>query len=125
MGLPANATADPNFEYDETDVELQRIAAAVSAKVEEYAPGAPQSCRDEALVRGIVWLRGTAGWGEVRMNSPQRDWTVSRLGPQMPDSMVRVADVAFARVLASCGVPPSLFWTVTEPANVRGLGGGT
>ena len=27
----------------------------------------------------------------------------------MPDSMVRAADSAFARVFAACGVPPSLF----------------
>ena len=50
-----------------------------------------------------------SGWGEGRANSPQRDWTASRLGPQMPESMVRAADSAFARVLAACGVPPSLF----------------
>ena len=50
-----------------------------------------------------------AGWGEGRANSPQRDWSASRLGPMPPDSMVKAADSAFMRVLASCGVPPSLF----------------
>ena len=66
---------------------------------------------DIRTARGkALFVETTAsGWGEGRVNSPQRDWTASRLGPQMPDAMVRAADSAFARVLAACGVPPSLF----------------
>ena len=50
-----------------------------------------------------------AGWGEGRGAAPQRDWQASRLGPAMPDAMVRLADSAFARMLAACGASPALF----------------
>ena len=59
LSVVAN-TSDP-YEEDAYDRELKRLGAAVSAKIEEYAPGAPQACRDEALVRGVAWLRDTAG----------------------------------------------------------------
>ena len=66
---------------------------------------------DIRTARGKALLLETsqAGWGEGRVNSPQRDWTASRLGPMPSDSMVKAADSAFMRVLAACGVPPSLF----------------
>ncbi len=50
-----------------------------------------------------------AGWGEGRANAPQSDLKMQRLGPMMPDGMVKVADAAFQRVLAATGTPPSLF----------------
>lgn len=66
---------------------------------------------DLAGARGKALLIETvaAGWGEGRTAAPQRDWMASRLGPAPPDAMVKVADAAFARVLAACGTPPSLF----------------
>ena len=66
---------------------------------------------DIAAARGAALLVETsaAGWGEGRTAAPQRDWQASRLGPMPPESMVRMADAAFARVLAACGVPPPLF----------------
>ncbi len=66
---------------------------------------------DIRTARGKALLVETtsAGWGEGRASSPQSDWKVSRLGPMPTDSMVRTADSAFSRVLAACGVPPSLF----------------
>ena len=66
---------------------------------------------DIKAARGRALLVETTGaaWGEGRANAPQRDWQASRLGPMMPDSMVKVADAAFMRVLAACGCPPSLF----------------
>ena len=66
---------------------------------------------DIAGARGKALLLETsaAGWGEGRTAAPQRDWQASRLGPMPPESMVRMADAAFARVLAACGTPPSLF----------------
>ena len=66
---------------------------------------------DIAGARGKALLVETsaAGWGEGRTAAPQRDWQASRLGPMPPESMVRMADAAFARVLAACGVPPPLF----------------
>ena len=57
LGLGDNT----GMEADEVDVDLQRVAAAVSAKIEEYSSNAPQANRDEALVRGVAWLRDTRG----------------------------------------------------------------
>ena len=51
----------------------------------------------------------SAGWGEGKVAAPTSDWKQSRLGPMPPDSMVKLADSAFSRVLAAAGVPPSLF----------------
>ena len=59
--------------------------------------------------RALLLETSSAGWGEGRASSPQSDFVPRRLGPMMPDSMVKVADAAFMRVLASCGCPPSLF----------------
>ena len=66
---------------------------------------------DIRTARGKALLVETsaAGWGEGRSAAPQSDWKASRLGPAMPDSMVKAADGAFQRVLSACGVPPSLF----------------
>ena len=61
LGLGANATADPNFAYDDVDAKVQRLGAAVAAKVESYAPDVPQSCRDEAVIRAAAWLEDTQG----------------------------------------------------------------
>ena len=62
LGLGANARAGSNnFAYDDVDAEVQCLGAAVSAKIEEYSPNAPQANRDEALVRAAAWLRDTRG----------------------------------------------------------------
>ena len=66
---------------------------------------------DVAGARGKALLVETtaAGWGEGRGAAPQADWKQSRLGPMPPDSMVKIADAAFARTLAACGCSPALF----------------
>lgn len=66
---------------------------------------------DITSARGKALLLETtaAGWDQGRVGAPQRDWVASRLGPQPTESMVRIADAAFARMLAACGCPPSLF----------------
>ena len=62
-----------------------------------------------------------AGLGEGRASAPQKDWVASRLGPNMPDAQVELARDAFARVLASCGVPPSLFVDADGTAQAAAL----
>ena len=57
LGLRANETDAP----DDMDRDLQRTAAAASARIERYAPGAPGSVKDEALVRATAYLRDTQG----------------------------------------------------------------
>ena len=66
---------------------------------------------DMRSARGKALLLETtnAGWGEGKAAGPQRNWMASRLGPPPPEAMVRVADAAFARTLAACGVPPGMF----------------
>ena len=50
-----------------------------------------------------------SGWGEGKTAAPQSDWQQRRLGPQPTEAMVRLADAAFARVLAASGCSPALF----------------
>ena len=66
---------------------------------------------DIGAARGKAVLVETtaAGWGEGRGSAPQADWKPSRLGPMMPESLVRVADSACARMVAACGASVSLF----------------
>ena len=66
---------------------------------------------DLGAARGKAMLVETtsSGWGEGRSAAPQADWKQARLGPQPPQALVSVADAAFARMLAACGCPPSLF----------------
>ena len=59
LGLGTN-TSNP-FVYDARDAEVQRVAGAVSARIEEYANAAPDAAKDEALIRGCAWLRDTKG----------------------------------------------------------------
>ena len=60
LALGANATGS-NFAYDEVDAKVQRLGAAVAARVEDYAPNAPQPSKDEAVIRGAAWLKDTVG----------------------------------------------------------------
>ena len=66
---------------------------------------------DLRTARGKALLLETthAGWGDGRSAAPQRDWSPSRLGPTPPETMVQLRQEVFNAVLASCGVPPSLF----------------
>ena len=66
---------------------------------------------DVAAARGKALLVETtaAGWGEGQSAAPRRDWQVSRLGPSPPEGMAKIADQAFARVLAACGASPALW----------------
>lgn len=66
---------------------------------------------DIAKARGkAVFVETTAsGFGDGAAASPQRDWVANRLGPDPPVGLVKVADMAFQRVLAATGTPPSLF----------------
>ena len=50
---------------DSISIRLDEIAGMVSARAEKEAPGAPQSARDEAVVRGVGYLL-QAGSGAIR-----------------------------------------------------------
>ena len=66
---------------------------------------------DIKAARGKALLVQTtaAGWDEGRASAPQADWKPNRLGPQPPATMPEVARDAFARTLAACGTPVSMF----------------
>ena len=66
---------------------------------------------DIRVARGRALLVETvnAGWGEGKMAAPQADWQPRRLGPNPTQVQAIVAQQAFERTLAACGVPPSLF----------------
>ena len=70
LGEDANETADPTFAYDDIDRRIQALGAAVSARVEEYAPCAPADARSEALIRGTAWLWQTEGAERVTAIGP-------------------------------------------------------
>ena len=57
LGLRANDSGNP----DDIDLNLQRTAAAASARIEKFAPAAPQAVRDECVVRMVAWLKDTLG----------------------------------------------------------------
>ena len=67
----------------------------------------------KARGRSLVLETTSAGWGEGKASAPQADWTARRLGPTPPEAMVQLRRQAFDAVLASCGVPPSLFTDAT------------
>ena len=75
--------------------------------------GDPLAARpaDIGRARGkALLLESTAsGFGEGRANAPARDWDPRYLHPSPTESMVRLAESAFGRVLASCGCSPALF----------------
>ena len=59
---------------------------------------------------GLALLESTStGGGDGPSAAPKRDWDPRRLGPSPTEPMVKLADAAFSRMLAACGVPPSLF----------------
>lgn len=47
--------------YSDEELALINLASTVAARIEGYAPGAPQRSKDEALARGVAWLRDTRG----------------------------------------------------------------
>ena len=65
-----------------------------------------------AAGRALFVETTSGGHGTGRANAPSagnRDWMASRLGANPPAALVELADSAFARMLAACGVPPAMF----------------
>ena len=63
----------------------------------------------KARGRALLLETTAGGFGEGRSNAPQRDWKPAPLHPEPTEAMVKLAESAFARVLASCGCSPALF----------------
>ena len=53
------------------------------------------------------------GWGDGRQGQPQRDWQQQRIGPEVPESDVRLREAVELSIYAASGVPASLFGLVT------------
>ena len=79
--------------------------------------------KDIGAARGrALLLESTAsGFGEGRANAPARDWDPRYLHPSPTESMVKLAESAFGRVLASCGCSPTLFDDSDGTAKREGL----
>ena len=63
----------------------------------------------DAKGRALLVETVASGWGEGKTAAPQGDWKQQRLGPQPTEAMVKLADSAFARVLAASGCSPAMF----------------
>ena len=61
------------------------------------------------------------GGGDGPSAAPARDWTPARLGPAPTEATVKLADMAFQRMLAACGVPPSMFTASDSQAQRESL----
>ena len=48
------------------DADLVRLADMVSARITKYAPDAPESVKDEAMVRACAWLSQSLGVGPIQ-----------------------------------------------------------
>ena len=58
----------------------------------------------------LAFVETTRSGGENGPGAaPARDWNPVRLGPTPPTAFVEVANSAFTRMLAACGVPPAMF----------------
>ena len=58
--------------------------------------------------RALVVETTSAGWGEGRQAAPLTDWKQSRVGPDPPESFVKLRSDAAMAVLDACGVPRAL-----------------
>ena len=66
--LNQSVPATGSLADDSISIRLDQLASMVSARAEKEAPGAPQSARDEAVVRGVGYLL-QAGSGAIRSKS--------------------------------------------------------
>ena len=59
---------------------------------------------------GLALLESTrTGGGDGPSAAPARDWMPARLGPSPTEAMCKLSDMAFMRMLAATGTPPSMF----------------
>ena len=81
-------------------------------------PGPPgENDKKAELKQDITGARGgallvettAAGYGEGRVAAPRKDWVASRLGPEVPASLVAIMETGFSQMLSAMGCPPGLF----------------
>ena len=71
---------------------------------------------------GLALLETVAtGGGDGPGARPARDWDPRRLGPAPTEALVQLSDQAFMRMLAACGVPPSMFTASDSQAQRESL----
>jgi len=65
---------------------------------------------DVSSLRGKIAVVETTGrgWGQGQGQAPRREYELARLGPNIPDSSVRLYEAAREAVLTACGMPVSL-----------------
>ena len=92
----------------------QLITANEGGDLSDTVDGTDTHAEEKATIKAargrMALIETTKGGGENGpAAAPARDWDPRRLGPNMPAAFVQVADMAFQRMLAACGVPPSMF----------------
>ena len=63
----------------------------------------------DAKGKALLVETTAAGWAEGKTAAPSGDWKQQPLHPMPTEAMVKLADDAFARVLAASGCSPALF----------------
>ena len=63
----------------------------------------------DAKGKALLVETTAAGWAEGKSAAPSGDWKQQPLHPMPTEAMVKLADDAFARVLAASGCSPALF----------------
>lgn len=66
---------------------------------------------DVAKAKGGILMADTMadGFGKGIQAAPRKDWTASRLGPEIQENMVQLRRETFEDVLKACQIPPALF----------------
>ena len=63
----------------------------------------------KASGRALLIETVSGGYGEGKSNAPHRDWDPRYLHPSPTESMVKLSEAAFGRMLAAAGCAPALF----------------
>ena len=109
---------------------LEKRAAQESGNRAGYILPLPQSAEEDQLddlIEDLKSLQGqtvatettSGGWGQGQHQAPQRDWQVSRLGMNYPESNINLRAEVQATIIAACGVPLELHSPKANPTAAR------
>ena len=107
--------------------EMSGPLAQLMPTPQDNKPDDPHTDPLAGLKSDITKARGGAlmvptmnyGWDEGKGNAPQRDYGITRLGPQPPEIMAKIMEVSFNSVLSACGTPAALFQAASDGTSQR------
>ena len=100
---------------DEASGPLAQIITANEGEdLSDTEDGTDTHAEEKAMLKAargrLALVETVKGGGENGpAAAPATDWNPRRLGPDPPTAFVEVANSAFTRMLAACGVPPAMF----------------